>query len=314
MKTFNLYGRTYRDEAPADGDPGAGSPPADDPQSGNNDPQSGNNDPTPAGWFDSVPETWRQDWVAKAGYEGEDATSVANMLERVADPATLLKNYKEAQDRIRKGEISNGLPENATDEQIAAYREANGIPPEPSAYQLQLEQGFELSDTQKEIFDSVFEQAHSGNVPNEVMSQMTNSFLKAQAKIIERQQQQDGIDAQQAAQVLKENWQGDYQTNINMIDGLLNQLPENVRDAFKGARMEDGRGVLNSPEIAQFLVDLARKANPAGAVVPNANNPVQAIEDEIAQLESRMGTPEWYKDVAANKRLEQLYEAQERMK
>ena len=63
-----------------------------------------------------------------------------------------------------------------------------------------------------------------------------------------------------------------------------------------------------------FFADIARKLNPAGTVVPNSNNPTQAISDEIAKLEGRMGEDEWYKDQESQTRLQELYTAREAMK
>lgn len=77
--------------------------------------------------------------------------------------------------------------------------------------------------------------------------------------------------------------------------------------------MADGKGMLNSPEVMVFLADLARKVNPGGTVVPNSDNPIQSIKDEIATLEARMSEDDWHKDTDANNRLEALYEAEEQM-
>lgn len=268
----------------------------------------------PTNWFDSAPETWRQDWVSKAGYDGDEAKTVSGMLDRVTDPGALLKNYTAAQEKIRKGQVSNGLPDDPSDEQLTAWREANGVPGSAEDYQLTLKDGLALSDNENEIFKDVFSAAHSKNISNEAMNELANSFKVSQARIIERQMAQDGIDSQQGAQVLKEAWQGDYQTNINMVSGLLNQLPESVRDVFKESRLADGRGMMNSPEVMHFFADIARKVNPAGTVVPNANNPTQAISDEIKALEARMGDREWFKDKAAQNRYQQLVTARQQMK
>jgi hypothetical protein len=53
------------------------------------------------------------------------------------------------------------------------------------------------------------------------------------------------------------------------------------------------------------------KADPLGVVVPNSNNPVQATEDSIRELESKMGTDEWYKHPEWQEQLQNLYKAQD---
>ena len=72
--------------------------------------------------------------------------------------------------------------------------------------------------------------------------------------------------------------------------------------------------MFNSPEVLAWFNDVARKVNPAGTVVPNANNPVQAIDDEIKALESKMGMPEWYKDTQSQERYRELVNARSNLK
>jgi hypothetical protein len=112
---------------------------------------------------------------------------------------------------------------------------------------------------------------------------------------------------------LKEAWGGDFTTNNNMVQGLVNQLPESIKDAFKNARLPDGKAIFNSPEIMVAMADWARKINPSATVVPNSANPMQTINDEIKALEGQMGTPEWYKDKDAQKRYQDLITAKEGM-
>ena len=162
--------------------------------------------------------------------------------------------------------------------------------------------------------EGVFNIAHANNLPANVMSQMTNAMLKGREMEQQAREQQDGLDRQTAERQLQDTWGGDYQTNLNAMSGLLNQLPESVRDAFMNGRLANGQALLNSPEVAVFLTDIARKVNPSATVVPNSANPMQTINDEINALESKMGTPEWYKDTAAQQRYQQLIDARENMK
>ena len=295
------------------GDDGAAS----DNASTTNDTQTNENtDTDTAGqqenYFNTTPDTWRTDLISQAGFEGDDAAKRLGQLERMPDLKTLTKSFFDAQDKIRKGEISSGLPENPTEEQLNEWRTANGVPVEPN-YELTLGDGLELAPEDQEIFNEVFQSAHAGNVNTDTMNQMTTAYLKGRQALEEKMTAQDGIDSQQGKEVLKTAWKGDYETNLNMINGLFNQMPEAVRDEFLGSRMANGKGMMNSPEVLEFFAQISRKVNPAGTVVPNANNPVQAIDDEIKKLEERMGSPEWYKDQGAQKRYQDLITAKQNM-
>jgi hypothetical protein len=271
---------------------------------------------TTENYFSKVPESWRTDLISASGIEGDDVKALSNMLERVPDIKGLVGNYKSMQDKIRKGEISSGLPEGATPEQVSAWRAANGVPESFDKYDIKLPAGSELSDDEKEVFQSVFEAAHKGNVSNEVLNGQIAAYKAAITQVEERRQQQDGVDAQQAAQVLKESWgAGEYEANMNRARAVLNQLPDSIREQFTNSRMSDGRAMMNSPEVLEFFAALERERNPAGTVVPGANNPVKAIADEIKSIENLMKTdPTAYeKDKPMQARLLELYKAEEQM-
>lgn len=265
-------------------------------------------------FYKSLPETWRNDLVNSLELSDDDAAKRLTQLGRVPDFKTLTKNYFESQDKIREGVKPVGLDENSTDEQVAEYREANGIPLTADDYNKGLDEGLVLGDADTRIMSSVFEVAHKANVSSEIMSDITNAMLDARAVEEESIVQQDGLDTQTTRTLLKDNWGSDYQSNLNMIKGLTNQLPESVRDDFMNARLADGKALFNSPEVTQFLVDIARKVNPAGTVVPNSANPTEAIDSEIKTLEGRMGTDEWFKDNKSQERYQQLIEAQNNMR
>lgn len=264
-------------------------------------------------YFKALPDDWRAQALKSIGLSEEDPDWKKRLgqLERHTDIASVLKSGFEANDKIRKGEISTGLPEDATEEQVAEYRAANGIPEAPDGYEAKLEDGLVLSEEDDRIFKNVAEVAHAANIPGEVMSAMTNAMLKARQAEQEALIQKDGLDEQQATRQIKETWRGDYQTNLNMVNALASQLPETVRDAFLSARLADGRLMFNSPEVMVFFADAARKLNPTATVVPGSNNPIQSINEEIKKLEARMGDPDWHKDTDAQKRYQDLVTAKQ---
>lgn len=261
-------------------------------------------------YFDmkALPEGWRKQLA------GENADAL-KMLERVPDMQTLVKNYVEAQNKIRSGELASGLPENPTEEQLNDWRVANGIPESPEGYEAQLDEGLVLGEEDERVLGEVYKIAHRHNIPAEAMSDITNAVLKARELEAEAMLQQDGIDTQQSSRLLKDAWGPDYQTNINLVRGLVAQMPEGLRDEFSQARLANGKALFNSPEAMVFFADLQRQINPSATVVPSSSNPVADINSEIASLEKRMREDfdGWFKDTAANARLEALYDARERM-
>lgn len=286
-------------------------PPADPPQDPPKDPPVDPPADPPA--FNLAPDDWRQNLIKAAGYEGEEADKRLAQLDRMTDLGVLAKSYLNAQDKISKG-ITTGLPENPTDEEIAAFREANDIPAEVGGYEIVLEDGLQaLGEAHKDIIDNVLNQAHAGNVPNDVASNIINSIIKdAHAEQIARDEQ-DGIDTQNAVVALRDNWGSDYEVNRNMIKNLVGTMPEEAAEQFLEARLPDGKGIFNDPVIMHWIAGLARQLNPVATVVPgDGPGGIQSINDEIEKLEARMTDDDWHRDVEANKRLEALYEARDK--
>lgn len=320
-------GRVFRNPEPGEGGGGPVDPPADpapqDPPADPVDPPSGNDPPAdpapqdpPAASFMDAPQDWRTQIVASMGIEDEaERGKVETMLSRVTDFKSFAKNYVEAQNKIRSGLAKdNTLPENPTDEQLKEYREANNIPESAEGYELSLDEGLVLGEEDNRIMGEVFKAAHGMNLSTEQVSQLTNSMLNARQVEEQAYAQQDGIDKQTAERQLRETWGADYETNVNVIKGMVNQLPESVREDFMSARLANGQSLFSSPEMALFFADMGRKLNPAGTVVPNSDNPLQSINEEIKKLESQMGSDAWYKDADAQKRYQDLISARDNMK
>jgi hypothetical protein len=258
-------------------------------------------------WWKTAPADWREQIA-----NGDEKK--LNQLKRVKDFGTFAENYFNAQDKIRSGEIKSGLPENPTEEQLATYREIQGIPQKPEEYDLKLEEGVVLGEADKRIMDSIYPIAHKHNVPAAVLSELTNQMLKGQEQQLREIETQDGLDFQTAERQLRDTWRHDYDMNVNVVKGLLNSLPESVRGVFMDSRLADGRLMFNSPEVMNFFADVARTVNPAATVVPSGTgNPIQAINDRIADLEKRMGTKEWYNDMNSQQEYQRLVEAKSKM-
>jgi len=258
---------------------------------------------------------WREERLQALGLEAgsEDYTKRLNQLKRFTDEGSVVKSLFEAQDKIRKGEVSNGLPENATDEQLAEYRKANGIP--ASAEEYVTSEGLVLGEADTRIMGAVHEVALANNIPAEAMAGLTDAMMKAREVEDKARTQQDGVDRQACERALTETWGQEMATNKNMINGMLNQLPADVKDGLAGARMPDGSGVFNNPSILMAFSDWARKLNPAATVVDgSSSNPVGDINTELKALEAQMGTEEWASNKEGQARYLKLTEARQNMK
>jgi len=269
---------TPAEETPPTDQPAGGTPPTDQPAES---------------WFQTLPETWREDLA------GEDEGRL-NQLKRVPDLPTFAKNYFEAQDSLRTRQESAGLPENPTDEQLAEYRTKIGVPETADKYELG--EGLVLSDEDRKELAPVFEIMHANNIPHSAAADLVDTYTKLENQRTERMASQDVLDSQAAIKQLKEQWGPDYETNRSItVANLAAHLPEEAMESFMGARLANGKALFNDPGVVEAFAQMARVINPAATLVPSGSNPVQSLEARQAELTDKMGTPEWYKDKAAQK-------------
>jgi len=255
--------------ADAGGGPGA----ADDPASGGK-PASGSS----VTW----PEKWRE------SYAKDDKTKL-NMLSRYASPEAALDGLIAAQQRIRSGELRAPFPDKGTDEEKATWRKENGLPEAPDKYDLKFDNGFVIGEDDKPIVDAFLKEAHEANMtPSQVKGAVAWFFAQRQVEM-EQLQEADRASTREAEDALRAEWGQEYRPNMNLIQGLLDMAPEEVRDNFRGARLADGTPLGASAGVIRWLAGLAREMNPAGTLTSATGaGQITSIETEIADIESKM--------------------------
>lgn len=248
------------------------------------------------------------DW--RRGIAGDDDKYYAD-LQRFNTPQDYGNSFREAQQTIRSGNLKAALKDDATEEDVTAYREANGIPAEAAGYMENLPDGLVLGDNDKEIFGNFAESLHAVNAPPEIAHaalEWYNGFAEQQQAA---QADLDGEQMAVATQELREAWGSDYRANINLVGGLIEStFGSEAKDQLLNGRFQDGKAFLNDPKIMQGFAEIARKINPVMQLTPPGHDSQQSLNDEIAELEKFMTEhrTEYNKDVGKQERLRQLYQ------
>ena len=205
---MNIYDKlvgqrvVYEDPEDPETNPPAGDPPPTDPPASDPPPADPPASDPPASdpWGQSAPDDWRQQ------ISGDDETRLKK-AERYDSFGAFVDGAFDAHATIRKGEVSTGLPENATEEQTNTYREANNIPVD-GKYELSLEEGLTVTEDDQAILDEVFPVALAGNVDQATMSSITSKFIQARDAQVDKILAQDGQDKIEIQAHLKELWGG----------------------------------------------------------------------------------------------------------
>jgi len=244
-------------------------------------------------------------------FAGDD-DKFKSQLERYSTPGDLGKAFREQRATISSGNLSPKPDENATPEDLAAFRSANGIPAEPTGYLENLPEGLVLGEEDKEIFEDFAGAMHEMNVEPSVMHKVIdwyNGFAEDQQDAMA---EMDNSHHQETEDALRTEWGTDYRANINLVGSLIEStFGEENASAILNARDADGRALMNIPGVLEGLASIQRQLNPVARIAPaTGRTPDQTLEDEITELEKfmREDRDKYNKDEKSQARLRELYQ------
>jgi hypothetical protein len=258
---------------------------------------------------------WAPDWRSKISPDAKHQKT----LERFDSPKSMFESYMALRQKLDSGELKpvSEYPADGKPEQQAEWRKAHGIPDAPEGYELAFDDGLVIGEHDKPIVEGFLKAAHESNASPEQVNKIMHWYYEEQERMLSAQEEKDSTFLRESEDVLRAEWGGDFRANINMIRGLVDTMPADVKDLFVNARLGDGNALLNHPDMARWLAMNARTINPVATVVPGAGaNIAGAIDDEITTIEKTMreNRKAYNADSKMQNRLRELYSARERAK
>ena len=237
---------------------------------------------TKQNWADN----WRQLLVEGVG--GDE--KILKRLDRFTTPADVLKSWLAAEKKISSGEYKKALGKDATPEEVAAWKQENGIPDKPHEYIADM-QGLVIGEDDKPGVDSMLEFAAQNSIPKSYVQGMVKWYDGWKDQQAQAMAEADAQYGKESEDKLRQDWGGEYRMNQNAVKTFALQAfgEELANDIFQ-ARLPDGTLFGNNPALNMAFASLARELNPAATVVPagvTAN--AGGIAAEITRLESLMG-------------------------
>lgn len=264
----------------------------------------------------AAPADWPEDWRAKLS-DGDEKT--LKKLERYQSPKDVAKALRALEAKMSSGQVEK-LTEDATPEQVAAWRKDNGIPEKPEGY-LETLKGLVIGDDDRPVVDSFLTAMHGDNVKPDTVAKALDWYYKSQEAAIADQAAKDKEYKAKSEDALRSEWGSEYRGNVNAIRAFLDTAPPDgdgvpMIDLLMGARLSDGTALGDNPAAMKWLSRLASDANPAGFVSPGAGgSQAQSIDDEIDGIKKRMRQDRagYDKDEKMQARFEKLLEAREKL-
>jgi hypothetical protein len=267
----------------------------------------------------SVTVAWPADWREKLA--GGDEKKLAT-LKRYTSLETWNAAAFAARAKISSGDFKQTLPDDASPEEIAAYRKDHGIPETPEGYFEKLPDGLVIGEDDKAVMSDFLADMHAGNERPETVGRAIAWYYKRYEAQLAETQKADDANWATAEEELRAEWGPDFRGNRNALIGFLDTLPggQQTRDAIMGARMADGRKVGASVDVLKGLAQWALEINPGSTVAPGSGiSSGKAIGDEIASIEKLMadGKSEYWTGPGADKmqaRYRDLLDARDKQK
>jgi hypothetical protein len=246
-------------------------------------------------------------------------------LAKYTDPKAVYKSLRDLQAKISKGELKAppaALPANATPEQKAEYRKANGLPETAEAYveKLALPDGVVIGAADKPLVadfaNAMFEQGASQDEMNRAVSW----FYQAQDREKAQRTEADGALRVSSEVALRGEWGADFTPNMNAFGAFKATMPTELQATLFTARTADGRMLGDTPEFLKLGAQLGRMLNPAATLImPAGADAGKKIGEEIGEIEKSMydanGNPnrDYWGDETKQARLRELYDMRDRM-
>lgn len=208
------------------------------------------------------------------------------------------------------------LGKNPSEQELADWRTAHGIPATPDKYDLGKDVPVDEHD--KPMVEQLLKVAHETHQTPAQIAATIKGLKVLQESAAEQRAERDHQQTISGEEELRAEWGPEFRKNINLAHGLLDgHAGQAFKANFLDGRLADGTRIGSSPEALRMLVDLALIRNPTGVVVPGSEaNPMQGVEDEISRIEKVMKTDReaYNKDEKMQARLRELYGAREQMK
>lgn len=202
------------------------------------------------------------------------------------------------------------LGENPSDEEVAAYREAYGIPADVAGYEVTFGEEFDHTEADAGILDGFKASMHESNVPPAAAQAAINWYQNLVETDRQAKNEMADTVGDESANALKAEWGREFDSNAAAIQNYLNQsLGAEEAEAMRSLRMEDGSFLMDNADVLRLLVqpatDYVGPNSIIGGDVATAAKTLNERKDEL--LGMRLSDPNKFKTEGIQEELADIY-------
>jgi len=201
-----------------------------------------------------------------------------------------------AQDKLRSGQYKQKLSEDASEEEVAAWRKENGLPEKPDAYDIPKVPGHEWTEKDQPLLDEFKQVAHKRNLDQGTVDELVRWQVQQQQKIEEDMEetlaQVDKEDREACHDAIRTQYGvSEFKPHMKLMERLLKDdeiFSDEAGTKLIGARYYDTdsgtwRRVTSDPGVANALITLAKYEYGDGAMV--SGDARVKSQDRIKEIE-----------------------------
>lgn len=250
-----------------------------------------------------------------------DRDPAGKFLKTRASIADLLKSGMGADKKISQltAELKSAIKpinDNATPEEVAAYRKVLGIPDKPEGYKAYRPDGMEFTEGDKAAETRILAKAHALHVPPAQLNGILQEYYALQAEVASERAAAVKVAQEAGVSELHGEYGKQFQPLMNLADRYLGEiLGPDMGDDWKGlmkTEFADGRTLASHPGFVKAIVKLA-KAHYDDGMMEIGGDGAMDVDAEIKKLMGKMGTDE-YERPEVQQRLDSLIAAQQKRK
>lgn len=231
-------------------------------------------------------------------------------LNRYRSASAIGKAIRDAKAAAKQKQGPFTLKDDASEEEVAEYRKAYGIPDDANDYPVQWREGYEPSEVDQELLGSFKNYLHERNADPKAAAAAMEWYQDLSQQI---QQDRDAAMAKaskETQEVLRGEYGSEYDGNIRAANELLRtRMGEDGHKALMEWRGEDGVRLQDNPDFVRMMVDLGVDYYGANTIVHgDVETTTKTLEDRKAELlELRKTDPQKYKSDAIQSEITKIY-------
>jgi hypothetical protein len=242
------------------------------------------------------PGTWTENWrqLLATGEDGKVNDKELERLNRMTDPKQVWKSYRELEAKMATGKApapsSSGPPENATPEQLTAWRKEQGLATIPEEVDLPLPTWLskedELDDGEKLFRQSFRKWAVDHNVPKALVKELGGWVLEQELANREAAVKIDGEAKRICEDELRKDWGVEYRGNLKETAAFMDKEFGTRRDDLLDAVLPNGVKLGDDPYFVRYFAQKAKDFSGGLPMVDGSGAPMAGSpEARIAEID-----------------------------